>query len=635
MTTRAVRRLPAWLGLAMGLGFGLAGTVALADGSGLQVRHLLSPEPGKVQALVEPDGSVSGLSSPVATDFALLLSGGQSAPNVTVRKNSDRGGLLTLVVLDDSGSYRSRAGQTVARPLLQSYSSSLGPSDRIGLVVFGTDATVCPIRSLGTDFLTDLANPEQACGAAKSNLHATNLLSGLRAALAVVRKEQEEKRALPGLVEILLFSDAGDEAAVSADDWKSVQTSADALGVRVSSILSDMPGGAGGGDQQRLASLTRLRELGDKTQGVYDNSNSPVTALQALRTGRDKQKSWLSVEAALCGIKADSASTGIDARVEYSAGGLRRAWSGSRSFKPQWTTQSEAPCPNLSSCLPSCKLWEQCTAGKCAPRACSADELCGPGARCVAGHCELLVAKSPPLWLWVLLGGLLVLLGGAATALLLRRRSREAEPKPAPSPVAPLPVKPEPVAQPAAPAEPAVVPPVVGGVAGVAVAPLLDPLPETHLVAIGGRVTIGEKWRLHKAKVYVGGSNAKEDGNDIVFSMPQISSKHALFELYPSGALWLTDLKARNGTFLNGRQLAAGERVQLRPGDQVKLSQQLILEIQRPGAEHKAPEAAPAPKVEAVPAKPAEGKPAEGKPAVAEPAKPVDKKKTVFDPGNR
>ncbi len=191
-------------------------------------------------------------------------------------------------------------------------------------------------------------------------------------------------------------------------------------------------------------------------------------------------------------------------------------------------------------------------------------------------------------------------------------------------------MKPEPVAQPAAPAEPAVVPPVVGGVVAAAVAPLLDPLPETHLVAIGGRVTIGEKWRLHKAKVYVGGSSAKEDGNDIVFSMPQISSKHALFELYPSGALWLTDLKARNGTFLNGRQLAAGERVQLRPGDQVKLSQQLILEIQRPGAEHKAPEAAPAPKIEAGPAKPVEAKP-----VAAEPAKPVDKKKTVFDPGNR
>ena len=619
MTARSVRLV----GVGLGLWFGLAETMARADGSGLQVRHLLSPEPGKVQALVEPESSVSGIGSPVATDFSLLLGGGQSAPNLTVRRNSDRGGLLTLVVLDDSGSYRSRAGQTMARPLLQSYVSSLGPNDRIGLIVFGTDATLCPIRSQGADFLNDLANPEQVCGAAKANLHATNLLSGLRAALGLLRKEQEEKRAMPGLVEILLFSDAGDEAGVNADDWRSVLTSAESLGVRVSSILSDMPGGGG---QQRLASLTRLRELGDKTQGVYDNSNNPATALQSLRAARDKQKSWLSIEAVLCGIKADSASTGIDARVEYSSGGLRRAWSGSRSFKPQWTAQSESPCPSHSPCLPSCKLWEQCTVGKCEPRACSADELCGPGGRCVAGRCELHVERTP-LWLWGLLGGLLVLLGGAATALLLRKRKPDVVPVPAVSP----PAKVETVASPSAPIEPVLAPlPTSGAV--VAAAPLLDPLPETHLVAIGGRVTIGEKWRLHKAKVYVGGSSAKEDGNDIVFSMPQVSSKHALFELYPSGALWLTDLKAKNGTFLNGRQLAAGERVQLRPGDQLKLSQQLILEIQRPGAEKTTPDAAVGPVAE-TPAV----KPPVAKSPTAEPmnAKPVDKKKTVFDPGNR
>jgi pSer/pThr/pTyr-binding forkhead associated (FHA) protein len=152
------------------------------------------------------------------------------------------------------------------------------------------------------------------------------------------------------------------------------------------------------------------------------------------------------------------------------------------------------------------------------------------------------------------------------------------------------------------------------------------------LVAIGGRVTIGEKWRLHKAKVYVGGSSAKEDGNDIVFSMPQVSSKHALFELYPSGALWLTDLKAKNGTFLNGRQLAAGERVQLRPGDQVKLSQQLILEIQRPGSEQATPDTAVGPVVETTAMKPPVAKSPTAEPMTA---KPVDKKKTVFDPGNR
>ena len=612
------------LGVGLGVWFGLAATTALADGSGLQVRHLLSPEPGKVQALVELESSGPSIGNPVATDFALLLGGGQTAPNITVRKNSDRGGLLTLVVLDDSGSYRSRAGQAVARPLLQSYISNLGPSDRIGLIVFGTDATVCPIRSQGVDFLNDLSNPEQVCGAAKANLHATNLLSGLRAALGLLRHEQEQKRAMSGLVEILLFSDAGDEAGVNADDWRSVLTSAESLGVRFSSILSDM---SGGGGRQRLASLTRLRELSDRTQGIYDNSNNPATALQFLKTSRDKQKSWLSVEAALCGIKADSASTGIDARVEYFSGGLRRAWSGSRSFKPQWTVQSESPCPSHSLCLPSCKLWEQCTDGRCEPRTCSADELCGLGGRCVTGRCELHVDRTP-LWQWGLLGGLLILLGGTAAAFLLRKQKPDKVPAPAVS----LPANVGPVLIPSAVIEAASLPLVASSAVGAASAPLLDPLPETHLVAIGGRVTIGEKWRLHKAKVYVGGSSVKEDGNDIVFPMPQVSSKHALFELYPSGALWLTDLKAKNGTFLNGRQLASGERVQLRPGDQVKLSQQLILEIQRPGAEKTTPDAEVGPEVDAHAVKP----PVERSPA-AEPmnAKPVDKKKTVFDPGNR
>ena len=64
------------LGIGLGLWFGLSETMASADGSGLQVRHLLSPEPGKVQALVEPESSVPGIGSPVATDFSLLLGGG-------------------------------------------------------------------------------------------------------------------------------------------------------------------------------------------------------------------------------------------------------------------------------------------------------------------------------------------------------------------------------------------------------------------------------------------------------------------------------------------------------------------------------------------------------------------------------
>lgn len=597
---------------------------ARADGSGLQLRHLLSPEPGKVQALIEPDSTVA-LSGAAAADFALLLNGGQPARNVTVRKNSDRGGLLTLVVLDDSGSYRNKAGTVLARPLLQGYVSALGPNDRIGLVVFGTDAKAYPIRTSGTDFLADLADPQRQSAAGRANLRATNLLSGLSAALGVLRKEQEEKRVQPGLAEIILLTDAGDEAGVDTSDWRSVLTDSEARGVRVSAIISDMATSAGAA--QRLASLTRLRELSEKTYGLYDNSNSVVSALSTLRTARDRQKSWLTVEAELCGIAAASGSgpPQTDARVEYAPGGARQAWSGARSFRPQWTPASAAPCPSLIPCSPSCRLWEQCTAGTCEPRACTANEQCGPTARCVAQRCER-VADPQPLWLWALLGGLLVLLGGLATFLLLRkRRSDGQEAKKPEEPMLP------PVEPPLKPADPpAVVPVAVAGAGAAAVAPLLDPLPETHLVAIGGRVNIGEKWRLHKAKVYVGGSSAPEDGNDIVFSLPQVSTKHALFESYPSGALWLTDLKARNGTYLNGRKLEPGERVALKPGDQVKLSQQLILEVQRPGAgkaaaEPEAPSLSPPQADEKAP------QADEKAPARV----PLDKKKTVFDPGNR
>lgn len=609
------------LALAVALGLGAAGATARADGSGLHIRHLSSPEPGKLQALVETDSSVAGLASAGAADFALLLNGGQPARNVIVRKNGDRGGLLTLVVLDDSGSYRSRAGATLARPLLSDYASTLGPGDRIGLVVFGTDAKVYPIQSSGAAFLLDLTDPQRQSAAGRANLRATNLLSGLSAALGVLRKELEEKRAQPGLAEIVLLTDAGDEAGVDTSDWRSVLADSEARGVRVSAIISDMATSAGAA--QRLASLTRLRELSDKTQGLYDNSNSLAVALAALRTARDRQKSWLSVEGELCGISArPEGPATADARVEFAPGGSRRAWSEARSFRPQWTPASAAPCPSLVPCAPACPQWQQCAAGQCEPRACTADEQCGPTARCSAGRCAR-AASAQPMWLWALLaGGLLVLLAGLLTALLMKRR-RGASPEPKESGESKVPPVEPPPAKPAEPAG------AVVGVAGAAaVAPLLDPLPETHLVAIGGRVNIGEKWRLHKAKMYVGGSSSPEDGNDLVFPLPQVSSKHALFESYPSGALWLTDLKARNGTYVNGRRLEPGERVALRPGDQVKLSQQLILEVQRPGAGKPAAEAEPPTEQPAPAPQPERGD-------ASAPRPPLDKKKTVFDPGNR
>jgi predicted component of type VI protein secretion system len=170
-------------------------------------------------------------------------------------------------------------------------------------------------------------------------------------------------------------------------------------------------------------------------------------------------------------------------------------------------------------------------------------------------------------------------------------------------------------------------PPVVEPVANPHAVPDLDPLPETHLVAMGGWATPGERWRLHQRRTVAGASGDPADGVDLRFAIKQVSGKHAVFELYPSGDLWVKDLGSSNGTFVNGRRLAAGERAKLVVGDQVKLSQQLILVVERPGvtAEPRADE--PEPARPAAPEAP--------RPDAAAAAAAKAKKSTRFDPGDR
>ncbi len=56
--------------------------------------------------------------------------------------------------------------------------------------------------------------------------------------------------------------------------------------------------------------------------------------------------------------------------------------------------------------------------------------------------------------------------------------------------------------------------------------------------------------------------------NDLCFADPAVSSYHARIELR-NGAVNLTDLKSKNGTFVNGTQLQGS--VALKPGDQVEM----------------------------------------------------------------
>jgi hypothetical protein len=64
--------------------------------------------------------------------------------------------------------------------------------------------------------------------------------------------------------------------------------------------------------------------------------------------------------------------------------------------------------------------------------------------------------------------------------------------------------------------------------------------------------------------------------SDIVLYDDQISRRHA--ELRNEGGIWyVRDLQSSNGTFVNDRRLAPGERVALRPEDRVRLGAQTVV----------------------------------------------------------
>lgn len=618
--------------LAFALGAIAWASVAHAQPSqdgGLHVEMVSSPSPGSIQVLLSADlkhDKPIG-PSPAAKDFTLWLGGG-AAPGLAVARNGGRGKPLTTVVLfDESASYKSGHGAKVALPAIFEYGKDAG-TDELALVVFSLDTKAFPIHVGPADFMTDLTS----VGKRKPG-QATSVTIGLAAAIELAAKEGE-----PGLREVIVFTDAGDEADVDKAVWAKIITQAKEAGVRVSVVLptdDKKPGGTS--HENWVTTTTNLNRIVTETAGTYLTSWDPVPIAAALRDARTRVKSWLVLDAKLCGAHSGQP---VDARVEYVPNAKREAWSaGAQLAAAAWAPGSDAPCPSLCKtpcdpwaeciagtcqaractsdgacpggavclsgkcdkpCSEACGGWQECKGGSCVARTCAGDESCGAGSLCKDGTCTRPKAKSS-LLIWLLAGAGAVLLI-AALFVLLRKK-----PPPPVVEVAPLPepLPPEPVIE------------------RTSASVDLDPLPETHLVAIGGWATPGERWRLHKRKTIAGGSDDPADGVDLRFPVKQISSRHAQFELFPSGDLWIVDLASTNGTFVNGKKLAAKERTKLAIGDQVKLSQNLILVVERPGASTSDDDEAPA-------AKPAEASAA----APAEPEKKA-KQKTKFDPGNR
>jgi hypothetical protein len=600
--------------------------------SGLHVKVVSSPAPGSVQVLIaaDPPHDAAIGAQPNAGDFTVWLDDG-AAPGLTAARNGARGKPLTSVlVVDESGSYKTGHGNKVARPTIGTYLGGAG-GDELALILFAGDVKATgPTNAAGvTAELNTLPKRRPKV--------ATSVTNGVEAGVELAIKEGEA-----GLREVVVFTDGGHEALLSADAWPKLIERAASNGVRVSVIVPVADRApAQTSHTNWVTTIEGLQKLARDTGGVYLATEEPAAAAARLGAARGELKNWLTLEGKLCGLERGKP---VEVRVEYVPGHQRKAWSASATLPssayapgsdvacpslcatacPAWedciggacaarACSGDLPCPPGASCVGGtcqqacsapCEPWQECKGGACVAKSCTADEVCGPGSRCANGVCAKPAGAGTDLLVWILAGaGATLLL--IALAVLLRKKKPPPVAHVEPAPPEPPPVVEEPVA-----------PPVVA-------APDLDPLPETHLVAMGGWATPGERWRLHQRRTIAGASADPADKVDLRFAIKQVSGRHAAFELYPSGDLWVSDLGSSNGTFVNGKRLAAKERAKLVVGDQVKLSQQLVLVIERPGVtgEPRPAEAAQAPAAEA----------AQGEPA----GSAKSKKATRFDPGDR
>ena len=238
----------------------------------------------------------------------------------------------------------------------------------------------------------------------------------------------------------------------------------------------------------------------------------------------------------------------------YDGVGQRLAWSDPAPFRQNATGAGVTAC---AGCEAGCPTGQVCDAGACKP---------DPNVKAP----QAAVTKDSPWWPWLL--ALLAALGlGGLLAWLLASRRRERE-APAPATI------------PATPAPPVVVAPAVAPAAEPgSTAGWRDPFatfPETQLHVVGQQPAVEPILRVHKSVLKIGGS--REAGVDLVLNLPQVSGHHATLQVYPAGAVFVTDHGSTNGTYVGGRRLASGERVELLPGDVLSLSQQLHLRLVQP-----------------------------------------------------
>jgi pSer/pThr/pTyr-binding forkhead associated (FHA) protein len=470
--------------------------------------------------------------------FRVVTGQGQAHVQSVQRIADTNERVFTVLAFDASGSFAPYWRDAIV--LARSFADGMpaGRPQAIRLVTFGLkldDLGTATSRQDLDILLTSLARK-------KPDQSATRLKAFVRQAAKIAADEQPLSNR--GVRQVIVFTDAGEES--TAYDVKSIAADALSLGVQVH-VVAFYRKGHRQGSLARL--LDEMRQLAENTGGrsiQVDNVNDATGAVRQLAVA-PFDAAWLTIE--FCGVPAGQVHFEDTISLEAFRNGARVAFSAPRRFRQEASGGAIATC---RPCQPPCQAGSSCIDGVCT------------AASPATAVTKQSASRGAASW-WLLA---FFIAAAAAVMLLIARRSR---PPPAPSAEqavaapAPPPLPPEP------PPEPAPAP-------TTAWQNPLEPLPFTRLVLLEGSSPAAPSFiTLNKRETIVGG----DPGNvDEPVQVQQVSARHALFELFRNGSVFVTDLGSSNGTWVDGRKLASGERCRLSAGQIVELSRRVKLRLE-------------------------------------------------------
>ncbi|QRK04504.1 FHA domain-containing protein [Archangium violaceum] len=576
----------------------LVGAPAAAADNGLTVLAVPPASNGQTRLQIEVTDPTlqQELRSTGASPDRFRIAVDQAGAQVTdVRRMADSSeGRYTVLAFDQSGSFSAYWSQAFV--FAKDYVDALGARPRnhtVAVMTFGqSKRTHCEERT---------AAALEACLAKVQQLGTVQRITRLKFYIQQAVREAASAQPLSrgGSREVIVFTDAGEESA--ALNVKDLAREARDKGVRIHLVVFSGQG-RGKGFAQRLDEMSQLAEgSGGRYIQVEDgNARQALTGL----VGALEHLYWLDVD--FCGVKPGQTSDRLSVTA-LSARATTAAWSDPVSFRQRAEGRATTVCPSTVAMGPSpvrtgtgSKTGASgsvnppgTAAGNSGSTTPSGSSTATPGTNSTGSAAGSPGASTPPSgtavgapgagmqpggsdsrglpwWLIVLLIGLGFLLMLALIALLSRRRS---EPAPAPQVSAPV-AAPPPAAEPP-PAQPEPPP--------AAPAVWKDPfatLPETRLVVVKGPPGLEPFYRIHKGSFTIG---ARSGEMDLAIDLPQLSGHHATVQLFKAGNVFIKDEHSTNGTFVDGRRLNPGERVQVKPGQSIRLSQQLELTLVQPG----------------------------------------------------